>query len=996
MKKLCLVKKNNSTVPVPIDVSPSPVGLMSTGINPNLSSITSINAMTSTKAMTSSSKGQIIFKSKKILPITKEKKKGPSDYLPHPVEYYSWCPDETYTDSNNDTWVLPHSKKFPQWIFNKYEKYKLPEIVHPNVVTNSDKISDSTILSTKTFLYQDFIAEYINPYTPYRSILLDHGLGSGKSKSSIKVAETFREAGYDIICLLPASLINNYVDEIKVWGNNDLKRPENYESLSYLEKTSVNKALTDKIKKVYKFVSYNSNVTHKKIAELKLKNALIIIDEVHNFANLLCSKTSKYAKSMYNKLMTAENCRFVALSGSPILNGPFSLALFFNILKGYMTDNSTKQRYTLFPEDEDDFNELFIDKSTNTMKNTNLFVTRISGIVSNYEYKQDGLYPDIIHHKPMFLEMSEYQFSKYCEVRAKEKKIEANAIKFGRINNNQSDETKSYRSQSRQYCNFTFPKDIDRPKTLSAKSKELTNISTLNKESRSWKPAQIKFLRKLLANDTRYNKFVYQFRLLKSTKEQILLLISLLKEKNMLHSPDRNIILSDIEIEWAINPNFYDDAIKKALDQLSLKPDELRNDMLKILSCKMHAIIECMENGKGSEGLKFVYSCFRSLEGVEIFSRILQAHGYELLKEYNIDKLEAIGEKKRYAIVSGDEEPDVRSSIISVMTHANNMYGKYCMVLLGTSATAEGISLKYMRQVYIMEPWWNDIKIDQVNGRCCRLGSHLLMPPEEKNVHVYRFMTTLTHEQQIIIGEKYTTDEYIYKIAQNKKHLCEQFLQQIRNGAVDSMLNYNHNSKTNDNIKPLFYYINDIVNEFDEDYMFIPDIYKHIKKNNNTTNDNNNQSIIKIVDIDNMTIQPDIITTSKQINSINNINMSPVTITNNTYDTDDNDDKDTKYAYKSTLYTDFDPGIEYESTSGTNCKLYNVHTKEPVYIYIVDPTTKSPLISRIHIRGEFLTKCGMVLYDRSIHKITNKFVPAYVFIPEDGYGFIPYQSVNVY
>ena len=45
-----------------------------------------------------------------------------------------------------------------------------------------------------------------------------------------------------------------------------------------------------------------------------------------------------------------------------------------------------------------------------------------------------------------------------------------------------------------------------------------------------------------------------------------------------------------------------------------------------------------------------------------------------------------------------------------------------------SSAGAEGISLTGVRQVHIMEPFWNFIRIGQVFGRAIRMGSHLDCP----------------------------------------------------------------------------------------------------------------------------------------------------------------------------------------------------------------------------------------------------------------------------
>lgn len=981
MKKLCLVKKKAS------DQNQDLVPDSDSNISFSLDSLNGLNnvklevlEITDTDnpdtivESESESESTEDIKTHNVIKKIIKKRMMPEEYLPHPVEYYSWCKEETYIDKDKNEWVLPHSKKFSEWIFKKYEKYKLSDLEENSAQINEcEEVSETEILATKSFLYQEFIASYIRPELPYRSILLNHGLGSGKSNSSIKVAEVFRERGFNIVCLLPASLRNNYIDEIKTWGNADLRRPSNYNMLSHQEKVVIDKQLTEKVKRCYTFVSYNSNMTHKRIADLKLKNSLIIIDEIHNLVNLLCSKSSQYAHEIYKHLMSAENCRFIGLSGSPIINGPFRVAVLCNILKGYIRDPVTKKKHTLFPEKEEEFNELFIDTATNNIKNADLFKQRISGIISNYEYMQGDVYPEVVVHEPIFLEMSEYQFLQYSEVRAKEKKSEANSIKFGRMNANMQmdDGNKSYRSQSRQYCNFTFPPGIERPKTLSAKSRELSKSTTLKKDSRQWTTEQVTILKKHLG--IRFRKFANQYETVKSTKEQLLLIMGLLNEAKIKNLNTRRILISDDEIEWLSNPNFYSIMIKKALDKLSEDPENLRGENLRRLSCKMAEIFKNMEEGPGHEGLKFIYSCFRSLEGVEIFSRVLKAHGYELLTEYNIEKLEEIGERKRFAIVSGEEDQDVRSSIISVMTHPNNMYGKYCMVLLGTSATAEGISLKYMRQTHILEPWWNDVKIDQVIGRCRRLGSHLSMPISERNVHVYRYLTKLTEEQQVMMAEKDSTDEYIYKIALNKKHLNNQFLQQFRDGAVDAMLNYNHNKRSNNTINPVFY--NSTNNKRkrtasgknEEQYVYMPDIYQQYKKGRTDNNEISTSSITVV------RAKKDGIESEIKPPPEDSMPLPP-------------ENPDYRYIRTITRYTVFDPGV-----SEMLSYLYDQDGK-PLYLYKMN-TKNEPIMSKMRFKGGFAVMECMILYDRGIHTITQNFVPKMIFSRK--HGFMDYSRVSI-
>ena len=54
-----------------------------------------------------------------------------------------------------------------------------------------------------------------------------------------------------------------------------------------------------------------------------------------------------------------------------------------------------------------------------------------------------------------------------------------------------------------------------------------------------------------------------------------------------------------------------------------------------------------------------------------------------------------------------------------------------------TASGAEGISLKNVRYVHIMEPYWHPVRKDQVIGRARRICSHKDLPFNERNVKIF-------------------------------------------------------------------------------------------------------------------------------------------------------------------------------------------------------------------------------------------------------------------
>jgi hypothetical protein len=67
-------------------------------------------------------------------------------------------------------------------------------------------------------IHQRIVRDYLNLYTPYRGLLLYHGLGSGKTCTSIAIAEGMK-THKKVIVMTPASLKMNFFSELKKCGD---------------------------------------------------------------------------------------------------------------------------------------------------------------------------------------------------------------------------------------------------------------------------------------------------------------------------------------------------------------------------------------------------------------------------------------------------------------------------------------------------------------------------------------------------------------------------------------------------------------------------------------------------------------------------------------------------------------------------------------------------------------------------------------------------------
>jgi hypothetical protein len=234
--------------------------------------------------------------------------------------------------------------------------------------------------------HQKIVRDYLNLYTPYRGLLLYHGLGAGKTAASIAIAEGMK-SGKSIVVMTPASLKMNFFSELKKYGDPiykknqywefistegkpeyidilenvlsiprevfernrgawmvDVTKASNFADLSSSDQESIDEQLNLMIRNKYIDINYNGGITKNKMDELTehgkvnpFDNKVVIIDEAHNFVSRIVNKIKKPSSlsfKLYDYLMKATNARVVLLTGTPIINYPNEIGILFNILRG--------------------------------------------------------------------------------------------------------------------------------------------------------------------------------------------------------------------------------------------------------------------------------------------------------------------------------------------------------------------------------------------------------------------------------------------------------------------------------------------------------------------------------------------------------------------------------------------------------------------------------------------------------------------------------------
>lgn len=145
------------------------------------------------------------------------------------------------------------------------------------------------------------------------------------------------------------------------------------------------------------------------------------------------------------------------------------------------------------------------------------------------------------------------------------------------------------------------------------------------------------------------------------------------------------------------------------------------NEDMDIVAPKIATVIDFI--AANPNGKHVVYSEFKTRFGIYLIAAVL--------KYLNIPHL----------MFTGDLNDRQRGQILRDFNSPDNIRGEKYRVILITEAGELGINLMQVRWAHIMEPSINEFRLKQVFGRFSRYRSHAALPPDERNVTIYRYMS---------------------------------------------------------------------------------------------------------------------------------------------------------------------------------------------------------------------------------------------------------------
>lgn len=664
---------------------------------------------------------------------------------------------EDKKDKNSYPNLKINGRLFPVWILQNFKKYKLPEIIRQN---DEDPCQIKTKIQLRK--YQEFVAEYLDYNSPYHDILLYHGLGSGKSSTVINVYNALYNAtsGWNVFLLIKASLHDHpWEDELKKWLSKE-DYAHRYANIIWIHYDSpfADREFFDEVKK--------TESTHKN---------MYIIEEAHNFIrnvySNLTSKKGKRAVNIYDYIVQDKkdnlSTRVILMSGTPAINKPFELALLFNLL-----------RPDTFPKSEVLFDQYYVDNSsipTINPKTKNMFQRRIMGLVSYYIGATPDLYATQTTHY-VDVKMSQYQTEIYDYF----EEIENNMAKRQKQGSKASE---TYRSYTRQSSNFVFPAINDivtgegrpRPNKFKIGEREMELIlktkdtAKIKETLSSQKNGYFKMLETFMNTFDKYLQDIYD------------------KEK----TEKRNIFA---DTERFKNYETFEEFIEN---------DKEKSELIKVLITCSTKFMTVIFNVFKSAGPVLIYSNYVLMEGIDMLKIYLKYFNFQPYNTPNVKPYFGYGE-----FHNGISRED-RKHAIKMETDPANAHGELIKIMMFSPAGAEGISLEHVRQVHIVEPYWHEVRIVQMIGRAVRQCSHKHLPMSERHVDIYRYRSVkhdtkikeviegqIVKKSTIKITDSYalrTVDFEIEDLARSKNNLIQNFLDAIKEVAIDCELNKNHN-----------------------------------------------------------------------------------------------------------------------------------------------------------------------------------------------------------
>ena len=684
--------------------------------------------------------------------------------------------------------------------------------------------------------HQIFVKNFMSLQTPYNSLLLYHGLGSGKTLSSIGIAEEMRaymkqmNITQRIIVVASPNVQANYklqlFDERKlrivagsenmgdaVWAmdnsiGNALLKEINPTNLKGLSREKIISSIRRIINQYYLFIGYGqlSNYIYNAIKKNpnyetmskdqrkkmfvkyireQFDNRLLIIDEVHNIR--LTDDNQERKKTALLLMQVAkysQNMRMILLSATPLFNSYKEIIWLTNLM------NINDKRATIEITDVFDADGYFksADPARMVEGGRELLMRKLTGYISyvrgenpyTFPYR---IYPDTFAPDHIFADES--AGIAYPQTQMNGNPVEE-PIKY----------IKTYNTNLGEYQAKGYERIIEEMKEKSYEqyttSGQVRRMPTFeNMES---------FGYTVLQNPLQALNMVYP------SEDSVI--------ENMVGKNGLEHVMKYVEETQGGIPTRH--SFEYRTDILNTYGEIFSKSELPKYSAKIAEICSII---KKSTGIVAIYSQYidggivpiaLALESIGFGRYCHSASAKNLFKTSPKSPVDAVLMKPKaelegaawnpakYAMITGDKALSPSNAAdIKYITGPDNIHGEKVKVILISKAGAEGLDFKNIRQMHVLEPWYNMNRIEQIIGRAVRTLSHCALPFEERNVEIY------LHGSILPDPSVEAADLYVYRLAEKKAQQIGNVTRLLKTISVDCILNHGQTNFTEEKMSEI-------------------------------------------------------------------------------------------------------------------------------------------------------------------------------------------------
>ncbi len=675
---------------------------------------------------------------------------------------------------------------------NRYEEKSREDF--DNIKEVAQRLCDNTEFELDP--HQMFVRNYMSFQTPYNGLLLFHGLGTGKTCSSISVCEEMRtylkQLGITkriIIVASPAVQENfkiqlfderklkevNGLWNIKACTGNKFIKEINPMNMKGLSRNRVVRQVKRIISQSYhfqgyiEFSNYISRVMQKTVGrddtpdiikrkqrralQKEFSNRMLVIDEVHNLRITDDGSVKPSSEKLLALVTNATNLKLLLLSATPMFNDYQEIIWLLNLL------NLNDKRYPVTTKEIFDSKGAFVQNTEGEEIGRELLIQKMMGYVSYVRGNNPFTFPYSIYpleagNPQSYLGMLESGEWEYPNVQLNGGAI-IDPIKVLDLT---ITDIGSYQGRGYNFILDSLRRDPRLASILTDPDKGLPYT--------------------VLESPLQALNMVYPHYELGSDDADDDLYTYLYGKRGL----DRTMLYDE-----STKSEFrYKDVTLENFGRI-FSPGEIGK-----YSAKIASICESIRNSKG---IVFIYSQYIDGGGVPIALSleemgITRYGGRSLFKTPPTAQIDALTLKSsevrypaKYIMITGDKNltPDVKTELKAI-TSANNINGEVIKVVIVSRAGSEGLDFKNIRQTHILDPWYNLNRQEQIVGRSVRNFSHCALPFEDRNVEIYLYGTRLETDVE-------AADMYIYRLAERKAKKIAQIVRLLKENAVDCLLN---------------------------------------------------------------------------------------------------------------------------------------------------------------------------------------------------------------